>query len=140
MALLELRLGGGRMKLKDVQDALNAGTVLIIEAVIYDRYPELVQPYLDTVDAARLVANPNIEANRSPFPVLGRTSFLESIPWYVAEMVYLSYHRQYPGQSLKRIAERGGFGAEEVVKYLLVSIENGDVLLAALTPGDTDAH
>ncbi len=38
-------------------DALADDTVLNIEAVIYDRDPRLVQPYLDVVAAARRVAD-----------------------------------------------------------------------------------
>lgn len=41
--------------MSDLPDALDSETVVTIEAVVYDRYPELVQPYLDAVAAARRV-------------------------------------------------------------------------------------
>ncbi len=80
--------------------------------------------------------SPMSELDMRPFPILGKQGFLDSIPWYLAEMAYLGYHRKHRGQTLERIAERGGFGAEEVVKYLFDAIESGDVLIA-LTPGPT---
>jgi hypothetical protein len=43
--------------MSELQDAIDRETVLNIEAAINYYHPELVQPYLDTVEAARLVAN-----------------------------------------------------------------------------------
>ncbi len=37
------------------------------------------------------------------------------IPWSVAELAYSQYHYS---QTLERIAERGGFGPEEMTEYL----------------------
>ena len=43
--------------MNDLQDALSDAVVLniavVLESVVYDRYADLVQPYLDTVKAAR---------------------------------------------------------------------------------------
>ncbi len=42
-----------------------------------------------------------------------------TIPWRMAEVVYAEYSRQYgTRQSLERIAERGGFGDEEILDFL----------------------
>ncbi len=48
--------------MSELQDALHENTVLNIEAAIYDKHSDLVQPYLDTVKAARRAANPDMEA------------------------------------------------------------------------------
>ncbi len=57
-----------------------------------------------------------------PFPVQsdgfvrgkGETA-RSAIPWWLAEIAYEHYHSRYPGQSLERLAERGGFGRNELV-------------------------
>lgn len=42
-----------------------------------------------------------------------------SIPWSVAEMAYRNYAARYGnGQSLETIAQRGGFGREELLRLL----------------------
>lgn len=41
-----------------------------------------------------------------------------TIPWWLAEIAYDYYHLCYPGQTLERLAERGGFGRDEVVKLI----------------------
>lgn len=42
-----------------------------------------------------------------------------TIPWRMAELVYEEYSRKYgTSQSLERIAERGGFGDEEILDFL----------------------
>jgi hypothetical protein len=63
-----------------------------------------------------------MNANR-PFPiqggVKGRQRFAPStIPWWLAEIAYKHYKSRWPGQTLERIAERGGFGRAELVKLL----------------------
>lgn len=41
------------------------------------------------------------------------------IPWWLAEEAYEYYSNQYgTGQSLERLAERGGFGREELLFLL----------------------
>jgi len=41
------------------------------------------------------------------------------IPWWIAEEAYKTYsHRNGTGQSLERLAERGGFGREELLELL----------------------
>lgn len=46
------------------------------------------------------------------FPIQARrgTSEPREIPWTDAAIAYSAYHAMYPGQSLERLAERGGFG------------------------------
>lgn len=42
-----------------------------------------------------------------------------AIPWEHAEEAYKEYSLQYgTSQSLQRLAERGGFGASEIVMFL----------------------
>lgn len=42
-----------------------------------------------------------------------------TIPWWLAEVAYREYARRYgTRQSLKRLAERGGFGREELLDLL----------------------
>jgi len=59
-----------------------------------------------------------------PFPiqgdfVRGKGKRAESvIPWWLAEIAYEDYHAHYPGQSLERLAERGGFGRAELVELI----------------------
>lgn len=51
----------------------------------------------------------------------GRMKYLPpiSIPWNVAEVAYKVYDRQNTnGQTLKRLAERGGFGRDEFLELL----------------------
>lgn len=46
-----------------------------------------------------------------PFPIQGGGA----VPWWLAEVAYEHYYEQWPGQSLERMAERGGFGVSEIV-------------------------
>jgi hypothetical protein len=46
-----------------------------------------------------------------PFPIQGGGS----IRWWLAEVAFEYYHEQWKGQSLQRIAERGGFGVQELI-------------------------
>lgn len=49
------------------------------------------------------------------FPLLGNGHRVGSIPWWVAEQAYIVYASKYgDSQSLERLAERGGFGIEEM--------------------------
>jgi hypothetical protein len=49
----------------------------------------------------------------------GRQQFAPSaIPWWLAEIAYEYYKLRWPGQTLERIAERGGFGRRELVMLL----------------------
>lgn len=41
------------------------------------------------------------------------------IPWWLAEKAYKTYSQKFgTGQSLERLAERGGFGREELIWLL----------------------
>ena len=40
------------------------------------------------------------------------------IPWWLAEVAFEYYCSHWPGQSLERLAERGGFGVTELVAYI----------------------
>ncbi len=52
------------------------------------------------------------------FPLLGNGANIGSIPWWVAEQAYMGYASKYgDSQSLKRLAERGGFGIEEMDEF-----------------------
>ncbi len=56
-----------------------------------------------------------------PFPIQsdGRDAEASTIPWWLAEIAYKQYVKQFGSQqSLKRLAERGGFGREELVMLL----------------------
>ncbi len=60
----------------------------------------------------------------SPFPIQGEISgagFLKStsIPWWLAEIAYEHYAKLFSKeQSLERLAERGGFGRDELLTLL----------------------
>ncbi len=42
-----------------------------------------------------------------------------TIPWWLAEEAYKEYSKRYgTSQSLKRLAERGGFGRIELLKFI----------------------
>lgn len=42
-----------------------------------------------------------------------------SIPWWLAEIAYKAYASQYgKSQSIERLAERGGFGRDELISLL----------------------
>lgn len=52
------------------------------------------------------------------FPLLGGVSRIGSVPWWVAEQAYMGYASKYgDSQSLERLAERGGFGIEEMDEF-----------------------
>lgn len=46
------------------------------------------------------------------------------IPWRIHMKAWETYHNFYPGQSAERLAERGGFGLEELI-YLLAGERPG---------------
>lgn len=55
------------------------------------------------------------------FPIQGEGIKLKqsSIPWWLAEIAYGYYSERFgDAQTLERIAERGGFGRDELVKLL----------------------
>jgi hypothetical protein len=65
---------------------------------------------------------------RDRFPILGGSGWdytkehypRSYIPWWLAEEAYKSYSKKYgTDQSLKRLAERGGFGREELITLLV---------------------
>lgn len=56
-----------------------------------------------------------------PFPIQADYPFKPStkIPWWLAEIAYEYYASRYgKQQSLERLAERGGFGREELLMLL----------------------
>lgn len=61
-----------------------------------------------------------------PFPIqgdsfAGRPAYKKrcTIPWWLAEEAYAYYHATYGNQqTLERLAERGGFGREELLLFL----------------------
>ena len=65
-----------------------------------------------------------------PFPIQGGDSYRDSegrllhtqkstIPWWLAEIAYKYYSEIYGNQqTLERLAERGGFGRIELIRFL----------------------
>lgn len=57
-----------------------------------------------------------------PFPIQGNLQPKQPrshIPWWLAEEAYAFYSSRYgKDQSLERLAERGGFGREELLAFL----------------------
>lgn len=56
-----------------------------------------------------------------PFPIVITESKASrcTIPWWLAEIAYEYYSERFgKDQSLERLAERGGFGREELVNLL----------------------
>ncbi len=56
-----------------------------------------------------------------PFPIQreSRGKEASTIPWWLAEIAYEYYSSQYgTGQSLERLAERHGFGRNELVAFI----------------------
>jgi hypothetical protein len=53
---------------------------------------------------------------------LGLFGEASAIPWWLAEIAYDHYRRRFPtsaqAQSLKRLAQRGGFGRYELIRLL----------------------
>jgi hypothetical protein len=51
----------------------------------------------------------------------------KKVAWAVAELAYKGYAIRFPqcamDQSLERIAERGGFGLEEIVEYITAALK-----------------
>ena len=41
-----------------------------------------------------------------------------TIPWWLAEEAFKIYHNHWPSQSLQELADRGGFGRQELLKLL----------------------
>jgi len=70
-----------------------------------------------------------------PFPIQAGCSYRNDegrliypqksfIPWWLAEEAYKYYRAQYgTQQSLERLAERGGFGREELLAFLRRGVE-----------------
>ena len=71
-----------------------------------------------------------------PFPIQGGNSYRNeegrhirpessTIPWWLAEIAYEYYSKRYgKEQSLERLAERGGFGREELVMFILGNLKD----------------
>ncbi len=60
------------------------------------------------------------ERSNKEFPILGDNgNNIGKIPWWVAEQAYMVYANKYGDQqSLERLAERGGFGINELNDFL----------------------
>lgn len=58
----------------------------------------------------RAVLGPRPDDER-PFPIQDDSGQVAAIPWGLAEILYPAYGR---GQTLERLAERGGFGRSEL--------------------------
>jgi hypothetical protein len=65
------------------------------------------------------------ESDSRPFPIQGgydnnrHRLDRSTIPWWLAEEAYAHYKKLFgDGQSLERIAHRGGFGREELLTLL----------------------
>jgi hypothetical protein len=73
----------------------------------------------DVEHQPKKVSEPTGEvAESKKFPLLGGQSNIGSIPWWIAEQAYIGYASKYGDQqSLERLAERGGFGIEEMDEY-----------------------
>lgn len=55
-----------------------------------------------------------------PFPILATPDFKRGVgacSWSDAERAYAVYSQKYSGQSLERLAERGGFSRDELDEY-----------------------
>jgi len=54
------------------------------------------------------------------FPIQAdHTGPASSVPWWVAEIAYQDYRRNYgPRQTLERLAERGGLGRWELIDHI----------------------
>jgi hypothetical protein len=52
------------------------------------------------------------------FPIQGPGGRREHVPWWLAEVAYAFYSENFPGQSMEELAERGGFGREELVAFI----------------------
>lgn len=62
-----------------------------------------------------------VDMNEKMFPIQaqhGATAHPLQIPWSIAELAYSVYHARYPGQTLERLAQRGGFGPGEMDDFL----------------------
>lgn len=59
-------------------------------------------------------------SDNRPFPIQAENGGSPcTIPWWLAEHAYAGYVKLYgKGQSLERIAERGGFGRNELIDLL----------------------
>lgn len=60
------------------------------------------------------------------FPIQGVESYTGQpvrITWDMAEEIYKEYSAQFSGQTLERLAERGGFGVYEAISLLCQRIK-----------------
>jgi hypothetical protein len=70
------------------------------------------------------------EGDCRPFPIQADNPFKPrcTIPWWLAEIAFKGYAKLYPSsarnQPLERLAERGGFGREEVVMLIIEGRKN----------------
>ena len=69
-----------------------------------------------------------IQASKPYRDATGKMIYTKSskIPWWLAEEAYRYYVKCFGNsQSLKRLAERGGFGREELLSFLRCEIVQG---------------
>lgn len=61
-----------------------------------------------------------IDDDTRPFPIQGHDHFTlpSRIPWWLAQIAYDHYHKMHPSQSMQRLADRGGFGRDELIRLL----------------------
>ncbi len=76
---------------------------------------------IESVARALLEVRDAARAEQRLFPVQSGTSYGKphptQIPWSIADKAYSVYRARYSGQSLERLAERGGFSAEEMDEF-----------------------
>ncbi len=56
-----------------------------------------------------------------PFPIQrdGSDGEASTVPWWLAEIAYVEYAREFgTRQTLERLAERGGFGRQELINLI----------------------
>lgn len=73
-------------------------------------------PMAEHIAGILLARIDELERDQRPFPMQGdRGSPAGTIPWWLAEIAHASYSAMYGrGQSLERLAERHGFGWQEL--------------------------
>ena len=83
---------------------------------------EELEKMIGTADESDILPDGSIEPKRFPIQmeIYGRVRLpATQIPWWLAEIAYKHYVELFGDQqSLQRLAERGGFGREELLRLL----------------------
>ena len=117
--------------------------------LLREAYRALDDPKFDSALAALLSERDELaervkELERHEFPIIpvkDAAPHPMRIPWSVAEKAYSSYAAKYgSNQSLKRIAERGGFYANEMDEYHPAWRDECSELSAALARAEAAEH